>query len=175
MTVKRRGAVPNEHEIVDEATMALIFTRPDGSVRRSLYDLADHDLAAAHRWYLGEYLMCTRGGRGARKTIYLHREIAGLRPGDREIVDHINGNRLDNRKANLRIADWRTNNHNRAVLSSRGTSRYRGVAWDQARGLWMAYVRIDRRNRNVGRFTTEEEAAEAIARFRHEQGLPAGY
>lgn len=46
---------------------------------------------------------------GSGKTLYLHREVMGLKPGDPMVVDHRNENKMDNRKCNLQIVERSTN------------------------------------------------------------------
>jgi AP2 domain/HNH endonuclease len=89
----------------------------------------------------------------------MHRLILGL-PQYRELkidVDHINGDGLDNRRANLRIA---TRAQNLANSGSRqGSSQYKGVSFCRQTGRWKAQITIGGQNHNLGRYSTEEEAA----------------
>lgn len=102
--------------------------------------------------------------KAAHHMVRLHREILGLAQGDPRQGDHINGDRLDCRRANLRIVGSAGNGQN--VPSQKGTSRYRGVTWDKERGKWLAQVKKDRRNNFLGRFDSEEIAAEVASAFR---------
>jgi len=77
---------------------------------------------------------------------------------DAEEVDHINGNGLDNRRANLRPATGIENRRNRR-RSRKNTSGYAGVSWDKVNRKWYAYITADGRMRALGRFDTAEEAA----------------
>lgn len=93
---------------------------------------------------------------GKEKTVQLARLIMGEPEG--KLVDHINGNTLDNRKCNLRIADKRTNAQNmRANVNT--TSKYKGVSYDKFRNKWRANIKVDNKQTYLGRFETEEEAA----------------
>jgi hypothetical protein len=69
-------------------------------------------------------------------------------------VDHINGNKTDNRISNLRVVDNRTNHTNRSDSSKYGT----GVVWELSRGQWKAYCRFGYVMHNIGRFSTQEAA-----------------
>jgi len=40
-----------------------------------------------------------------------------------------------------------------------GSSKYKGVCWDSSKGLWMASIYLDGKNKYLGRFTSEREAA----------------
>lgn len=74
-------------------------------------------------------------------------------------IDHINGIRLDNRYANLRCVTHRQNSMN--SLPRKGSSRFKGVSFCGQTGRWKAQIAPDGVNYNLGRFTTEEEAARA--------------
>lgn len=95
-------------------------------------------------------------GRGSA----LHRTILGAPRGVR--VDHVNGDGLDNRRANLRLAGNTGNARNRAKSTTRPTSsRFKGVTWEARRLRWMAYITVNNRFVWLGRFTDEVEAARA--------------
>ncbi len=70
--------------------------------------------------------------------MYISRFIMGAEKGD--IVDHINGNTLDNRKCNLRIVTTRENCQNR---HDERTSRFPGVHWDKSKQLWKSSIKIN--------------------------------
>ena len=77
-------------------------------------------------------------------------------------VDHINHDKLDNRKFNLRICTRRENNINRKTLSIlTKTSLYKGVCWDKSRNKWRANVGYNGKKIHLGRFENELEAAKA--------------
>lgn len=65
-------------------------------------------------------------------------------------IDHINGDRGDNRIANLRLATRSQQNMNRPGVA--------GVAYDSSRNKWMAHIREDGRMKNLGRFASRDEA-----------------
>lgn len=75
-------------------------------------------------------------------------------------TDHINGDPLDNRRANLRQATPLQNVGN-SKLSRRNTSGYKGVSWWEHKKRWKAYIAHDRRQKHLGYFDTPEEAARA--------------
>ncbi len=72
-------------------------------------------------------------------------------------IDHINGDKTDNRIANLREATHAENLQN-SRRPSRNTSGFKGVCFDRSRGKWMARIHADGRDRMLGRFDTPEEA-----------------
>jgi hypothetical protein len=74
-------------------------------------------------------------------------------------VDHIDRNPLNNRPCNLREATRSQNQYNSGDRA--GTSRFRGVSWDKARGKWTAGIKENGTRRALGRFDNEEDAARA--------------
>ena len=92
---------------------------------------------------------------GQRKVLYMHRLIMDAPPHLQ--VDHINRDRLDNRRANLRFATRSQNQANKG-LQVNNTSRYKGVSWN--RGRWEARIRVHNGRRvNLGRFDDPMTAA----------------
>lgn len=73
-------------------------------------------------------------------------------------VDHINNNRLDNRRSNLRFSDAKGNNGNQSIRVG-GTSKFKGVHFSPAKNRWIAQISRDGRRIHIGTFTSEDEAA----------------
>ena len=78
-------------------------------------------------------------------------------------VDHINGNRSDNRIANLRLATNSENLCNRRKPRN-NTSGYKGVSYVKRYGAYQATIRFDGKNKFLGRFASPEAAADAYRR-----------
>ncbi len=76
-------------------------------------------------------------------------------------VDHINGDGLDNRKANLRLATPTQNVWNSKCGMGRGKSQYKGVKWHKHVKKWAAVISVNGRRRHLGYFIDEKEAARA--------------
>lgn len=118
----------------------------DGLIRAyAIVDETDFDWLSQWAWYQisGGYAVRTVRVDGRRRMIYLHRFLLGLEHGDKRQGDHINRNKLDCRRANLRIAPHAQfdNQQNRAASGNRNnTSGYRGVTWHKAGQKWMARV-----------------------------------
>jgi len=89
----------------------------------------------------------------------MHRLVLDARPG--QIVDHINGNGLDNRRANLRLVTAVQNAQNQFVQAGPKTSQYKGVHWDSVGQRWAASITVDGHAIELGRFDREEIAARA--------------
>lgn len=81
------------------------------------------------------------------------------------IVDHEDGNPLNNNPSNLRLAT-RTQNCYNSKLYSNNTSGYKGVSFDKDSGKWLAQIRIDGKNKKLGRYATAELANEAVVASR---------
>ena len=96
---------------------------------------------------------------GKQTTIWMHRKILGLKRGDPCECDHHNGNGLDNRRSNLRIATRAQNNRNQRPRKG-GTSIYKGVSWDWRNTKWLVHIRINGRVTHLGYFDNEVEAAQ---------------
>ena len=99
---------------------------------------------------------------GRTKTEYLGwlvLQAAGrAKPSPKHQCDHINGNPLDNRRSNLR---WCTPAQNRENSSkwNRNTNGYKGIYYEEDRGVWRAEIRKAGRKVFLGRFHTKREAA----------------
>ncbi len=85
-----------------------------------------------------------------------------INPPENFVVDHINHNGLDNRKANLRLATRTQNNCNRRKHNrNKCHSRFKGVSWHKHRKRWSAQINIYRKRKSLGYFEDETEAAKA--------------
>lgn len=120
------------------------------------FDLEDYDLIKEYTWYFEGrtgYVVNRRD----HKTIRLHRLVMKIED-PKLCVDHISHNRFDNRKINLRLATYSTNQMNRY---SKPKSGYRGVYWDNDRRKWTAYIKTNGSNKRLGRYNNIEDAAKA--------------
>lgn len=91
-------------------------------------------------------------------VIYMHREI--LRTPQGLVTDHINGDRLDNRKSNLRSCHQFENSRNRGK-NSNNKSGYKGVYLHRKSGKWASIIHYNKIGKYLGLFLTKEEAHEA--------------
>ena len=137
----------------------------------ALVDDEDAERVLAIKWHAmpkaGTSDFYARNGRGGSKPTrhgvrYLHRFVLNA-PAD-AMVDHINGQGLDCRKANLRLCDWSGNNANRPVRD-RGLPR--GV-YAAPGGRFRAQITIARRDISLGHFRTADEAGAAYAKAARE-------
>lgn len=107
------------------------------------------------------------GETGERKQglIYMHRFIMGAEKGVE--VDHVDGEPLNNCRENLRFCTSRENKYNQRPQRG-GLSKYKGVTWQA--GKWIAQIKAGGENFYLGRFVSEDNAAqayniEAVRRF----------
>lgn len=127
----------------------------DGAVM--LIDYADYPLVRAHRWWLDKgsgYFVTSIDG----KPVFLHRMLMPCPEG--LVCDHINRNKLDNRRSNLRYATPQENSRNRS-MSRNNTTGFIGVSWHIRKKKYVAQIKVDGKTRNLGGFGTAEEAARA--------------
>lgn len=114
-----------------------------------------HLLAAGGR-------ITAQGYVGINRADLLHRVITNATPGTH--VDHINGDKLDNRRENLRVVTPQINQVNRKRRNRNNTSGHRGVCYAPAASPtkhWRAQITVNGRNIHLGMFATKEEAVVA--------------
>ena len=100
-----------------------------------------------------------------RTLLYLHRFIINTPDGQQ--TDHINGNKLDNRRSNLRICTQTENNRNRKIGKNSSTG-FKGVSWDKKIKRFVAYTKLNKKPIFLGTYFTAEDAARAYDRFAKE-------
>lgn len=92
--------------------------------------------------------------------IRMHRLILGITD-PRIMIDHVNGNGLDNRKSNLRICSQAQNIANSRKIDKKSTSRFKGVCWCKRLGKWEVTISKNYKQTYVGIFDSEIKAAKA--------------
>ncbi len=128
----------------------------------TMVDDADFEWLSQRKWCVdrcqgGLYAARRTSENGKARKERMHRAILKAPPG--VIVDHINGNTLDNRRSNLRVCSHTENLQN--MTSRSGTSRFKGVGWHKARRKWAARIVVNGRHVYLGYFENERKAAEA--------------
>jgi hypothetical protein len=143
-----------------------------------IVDAEDAERVAAFKWhakswsaspgkrYAHRTVRVTPGRNGKKSAVTLHRWLVDAGPG--QVVDHVNGNTLDNRRENLRVTDVRGNSMN--VTSSKNQKRggFKGVNWNPRAKKWEAGIGAGeigkngkRRRLYLGIFTDPVLAAKA--------------
>ncbi len=128
----------------------------------ALVDDEDFELVSRFTWYcehrgVNDSLKYIRGFPG---DVRMHRVVMGLKPGDKRMVDHRNGDGRDNQRENLRVATRAENLRNRRKMKL-GLYRFKGVMKSRGCLNYTAYIRINDRRVRVSGFLTQEEAAMA--------------
>lgn len=136
----------------------------DGKELQTIVSKEDKDALCGYTWRLNPagYVYRTIWLRGENRNsrVYMHRQVTGCPQGLQ--VDHINKDRLDNRRENLRVC---TRSQNNAANRKRkgGSSRFRGVSFSKdvkhRRKPWIAQIQKDGKNKRLGRFDNEVDAA----------------
>ena len=135
-----------------------------GESEWTILDPTDYYEFGNFEWTLGgngKKFYAVRGVKnddGEIEIVRLHRRIIDARDGF--LVDHRNGNGLDNRRTNLRIATQSQNMQNRCKRKNT-TSRYIGVWFVKAKGKWESRITYKGKRIWLGLFDTEIEAAKA--------------
>lgn len=108
-----------------------------------------------HSWYANTNIWIKKDGKKIRYSLRMHRFLLNTPKG--KVVDHINGNGLDNRRENIRICDQKNNVCN-AIAHRNSISKYRGVSLQS--GKWKVQIQINKKKIHLGYFDSEEEAAQ---------------
>lgn len=133
---------------------------------QTIIDIVDADLGQ-YNWHVinnrkVDYALRTAHEMQGKPTIWIHRLILGRMLGRDllpiEYVDHIDGDGLNNRRSNLRLANRYENQRNRPK-NSNNKSGCKGVSWYNNK--WVAQICVDGKNQHIGRFDKLEDACKA--------------
>ena len=119
-----------------------------------IFDNDDEALISKHTWsFSGEYPRTTINGKSVILNLVLF-------PGANGEIDHINGDKTDYRRANLRIATHSQNNQNKGLRRD-STTGYKGVCFDKRSKRFIAYINANKKRTYLGYFDDKEKAAKA--------------
>lgn len=109
------------------------------------------------------YLVVDLNKDGKGKTFKVHKLVAmaflGHKPcGYKEVIDHFDNNKFNNKLENLQIT---TNRHNSTKDRKGGTSKYTGVSWDKNANKWVCKIYINGKQNYLGLFENELDANNA--------------
>lgn len=131
-------------------------------------DECDFDLVSQFKWsahnkrrktFYAVRVTYPRGKAGGAESVKMHRLILGIDDPD-VLVDHIDGNGLNNTRANLRVCDSAENQRNRGANRNNKLG-LKGVFECKRSGRWVAKIMANRKSHYLGRFDTPEEAQAA--------------
>jgi hypothetical protein len=136
--------------------------------RFAIVDPGDYESLTRHKWRLCKtkgknVVYAERGVRragGKYSRVLMHREL--VQPPDGYVIDHVNGDGLDNRRANLRPATVAQNAWNAGKRNPR--SGYKGVCLAKDKGLWRAAIVCNGQRKHLGYFRDKRDAAKAYDR-----------
>jgi hypothetical protein len=166
--IRRKGAVGLIQDKLGKTalfqkSMCEVIEIPLTKGQVAIIDATDADRVLAFKWHATQrgkgFMAAKNPKRPVRDGVaYMHRLILDAKPG--QVVDHIDGDTLNNRRSNLRFATSQQNSWN-TRRGSTNKSGYKGVHFHHLTGKYRAMVRIDGTARHLGLFATAEEAAKA--------------
>lgn len=130
-----------------------------GGGQITLVDDEDYDALNKYEWFFdGSYATRRIVEDGKYVKIYMHRVI--LKTPKDKLTAHLNQDKLDNRKENLRVCDKSQNTANKPKLSN-STNKYKGIKKQQLANSWMARITVNGTTLHLGTYKTPELAAQA--------------
>jgi hypothetical protein len=127
--------------------------------KKAIVDDSDYQMLSQWKWCYTQVGYAVRRD-GNNKCVYMHRQILNVQKG--KLTDHINRDKLDNRRENLRICTRAENGMNKVYKS---TSGYKGVTWSKAHEKWKAQIGItingQRKSIYLGQYDDIKEAHQA--------------
>lgn len=136
----------NAYELIDDTYYKITMYDKQGNVSAyTLIDKDDYNKCCKHKWKLSHGYATTHEG---TKTIFLHRVI--MEYNGNQVVDHINHDKLDNRRSNLRIVS-------KSVNASNNYKKYSGIKQVPS-GRYQCVICFNNKNIYLGTFDNADEA-----------------
>ena len=148
--LERTRFCANEIIEYDDYAEIVLYDKYGNEVNRALIDSEDVERCKEYKWRINDNGYVLTDIKGSTKKLRLHRFIMNC-PEDM-VVDHINHDRLNNRKSNLRVCTQQQNLMNKKCT---------GITYDKNRSKWLARITIDNKQKYLGYYETKEEAIEA--------------
>ena len=137
----------------------------------ALVDDEDYETLCRFKWHAHKTGYALRKVKspinGLWTRVSMHREILKMPFGDGRDVDHIDGNRRNNTRSNLRVCSRSENQQNRGA-NSNNTSGYKGVFWKEDHKKWGACINRNYKRKHLGYFSSAKEAHDAYCRAANE-------
>jgi hypothetical protein len=130
------------------------------------FDKDDFEKIKSYYWridYWG-YVITSIRIKGETTHIKLHKLISNT--DKTKHIDHIDGNKTNNRKSNLRFANNQQNAMN-IKMFSHNTSGFKGVIWCKDRSKWRAQIKLNQKHMHLGYYSNKEDAIEARIEAEH--------
>lgn len=159
----RKRTDPNEVFLFETHAEMVLYDKHQKEKCRTKISLSDVDSIQVCKWYYTEWGY-TRGHLPDGKQVFLHRVL--LPPEKGSFVDHINQDKLDNRRENLRLCSKAQNSMNRVPQSNSSTG-ISGVSFDKKRSKYKAHIKVKGKQLWLGHFVELTDAV--IARKEAEQ------
>lgn len=155
MEAQKRQHIESQTICRDEKGIACISVRKDAT--NTVYaqvDDSEYFNLVGQRWFFNS------GGYAMNKDLVLMHHLICHYGKEGRVTDHIDGNKLNNQRSNLRVASKSLNARN-VKRKRECTSQYRGVHYNKRHKKFVARIQIDGRSLHIGDFEKEEDAAQA--------------
>ena len=129
------------------------------------FDKEDLCLLEGKYWYMDDYGYLTHAYTINGRTYYekFHKILMRVESKSKYCVDHINRNKNDNRKSNLRICRHKENDRNNNLYKN-NKSGYIGVSYDERRNKWVSRICVDRKSIILGYYSEKDDAIKSRLR-----------
>lgn len=145
---------PNEFIFEDNICRIKLYNQKKKEVAEAVIDAGDYNKCKGKKWYLTSNGYVVSGN--SKCILYLQHLILGRKTQ----IDHIDTDKLNNRKNNLRFCITAENSRN-CRISKNNTSGYKGVSWSSERKKWTADIMHNYKHIYLGEFSDKIEAAKA--------------
>lgn len=153
--LKRTILIPNEFIVKEDYCFIFLYNNKGIKVAKTIINIEDIEKCKQYKWHLNSkgYVetWIRTGNRGHH--LCLHNLVM-----EHKGIDHINCNKLDNRKENLRYATQSENGMNR-IVNRNSSSKFKGVSWNTGVKKWKVQITKNGKRRYLGCFDNEKEAA----------------
>lgn len=125
----------------------------------AIVDDEDYGELSKYKWYFtkdGRAVRSVKSNHNTWTPMYMHIQIVGKIEG--LVIDHINGNPLDNRRNNLRHVT-KTQNAQNSKSHKNTSSKYKGVSWNKEKKRWLSTICISKKRYILGYYKSELDAA----------------
>ena len=154
-TIKVNGLKTKKYNIYDVDSFDYGIGYTSNTNKQFMFDKEDYDLIKKFCWrenISNGYIVTSYNN---KTCCGMHRMIMGVK--DNEYIDHINRNKTDNRKCNLRISTIQQNNCNKDH-NNKYSSGHKGISWNKSMNKWETYIDKNYQRIRLGYFNNLDEA-----------------